>query len=329
MKEKRTLKNIYLKVLPIKSRCIASVLLLNIFLPSAYADYPEILSLVRSDMLFRQLQDDIGAYYRATYSGKPEMRPPLTFFTYTVQDSDDIFSVSARLNLPYETLATLNRIDNPEFFKDIGLLIIPNTPGIFVPFEPVSDLEQVMCSWRNDGEDGSDKDSDKDSDNAFEIVVKSKKKKYRFLFYAGSRFHPVERAYFLQILFRFPVPRGRVTSRFGKRKNPFSGHPEVHNGIDIGAPEGSEVFAARDGKVIKTGYDTVYGNYVLISHPGGYQSFYGHLKEICVPLMKEVSSGMVIGKVGTTGRSTGPHLHFEIRRNGKPQDPSSYMKRLR
>ncbi|MCK5547439.1 MAG: M23 family metallopeptidase, partial [Thermoplasmata archaeon] len=145
--------------------------------------------------------------------------------------------------------------------------------------------------------------------------------RYRFYFYAGERFHAVERAFFLQILFRFPLRQGRLSSSFGLRSDPFTGHPRFHNGVDLAAPIGTGVMAAREGVIIKTGRDDIYGVYVLIAHAEGYETLYGHLSSISVRLNERVNSGMIIGKVGMTGRTTGPHLHFEIRRKGEARDP--------
>jgi murein DD-endopeptidase MepM/ murein hydrolase activator NlpD len=135
----------------------------------------------------------------------------------------------------------------------------------------------------------------------------------------------VERAYFLNILFRFPLSEGRLSSGYGPRKNPFTGHPEFHQGIDIAAPFGTDVVAARDGVVSLIGVDPVLGRYIQLLHEGGYETIYGHLSNVTVSLKQQIGSGMILGKVGSTGYSTGPHLHFEIRRKGKSKNPSSLL----
>ncbi len=109
------------------------------------------------------------------------------------------------------------------------------------------------------------------------------------------------------------------------RDNPFTGDSEFHKGIDLAAPYGTEVFAARDGTVGSVGFDPVMGKMVIVDHEAGYQSIYGHLAEIHVQLNDAVRSGMIIGAVGTTGYSTGPHLHFEIRRRGSSRDPAPLL----
>jgi murein DD-endopeptidase MepM/ murein hydrolase activator NlpD len=121
--------------------------------------------------------------------------------------------------------------------------------------------------------------------------------------------------------FSWPVT-GTITSPFGWRSNPFGGAPEFHQGLDIAAPTGTTVTAAAGGTVILAQWYGGYGNYILIDHGGGYSTGYGHLSAIYVSANQAVARGQAIGAVGSTGQSTGPHLHFEIRINGKPVDPA-------
>jgi murein DD-endopeptidase MepM/ murein hydrolase activator NlpD len=122
-------------------------------------------------------------------------------------------------------------------------------------------------------------------------------------------------------MFSWPVT-GTITSPFGWRSNPFGGGPEFHQGLDIAAPTGTTVTAAAGGTVIMAQWYGGYGNYILIDHGGGYSSGYGHLSAIYVSVGQSVQRGQAIGAVGSTGQSTGPHLHFEIRIAGKPVDPA-------
>ena len=121
--------------------------------------------------------------------------------------------------------------------------------------------------------------------------------------------------------FSWPVT-GTITSPFGWRPNPFGGAPEFHQGLDIAAPTGTTVTAAAGGTVIMAQWYGGYGNYILIDHGGGYSTGYGHLSAIYVSNGQTVTRGQAIGAVGSTGQSTGPHLHFEVRINGKPVDPA-------
>ncbi|MHB8178265.1 MAG: murein hydrolase activator EnvC family protein [Vulcanimicrobiaceae bacterium] len=122
-------------------------------------------------------------------------------------------------------------------------------------------------------------------------------------------------------LFSWPVT-GIITSPFGWRRNPFGGGPEFHPGLDIAAPMGTTVTAAASGVVMMAQAYGGYGNYILIDNGGGFSTGYGHLSAIYVSVGQHVKRGQAIGAVGSTGYSTGPHLHFEIRINGKPVDPA-------
>ncbi|HEY4433846.1 MAG TPA: peptidoglycan DD-metalloendopeptidase family protein, partial [Candidatus Cybelea sp.] len=121
--------------------------------------------------------------------------------------------------------------------------------------------------------------------------------------------------------FSWPVT-GQITSPFGWRRSPFNGSPDFHPGLDIAAPTGTTVTAAAGGTVIMAQWYGGYGNYVLIDHGGGYSTGYGHLSAIYVSNGQSVKRGQAIGAVGMTGEATGPHLHFEVRIDGKPVDPS-------
>jgi murein DD-endopeptidase MepM/ murein hydrolase activator NlpD len=121
--------------------------------------------------------------------------------------------------------------------------------------------------------------------------------------------------------FSWPVT-GTITSPFGWRSNPFGGAPDFHPGLDIAAPSGTTVTAAAGGTIIMAQWYGGYGNYILIDHGGGYSTGYGHLSAIYVANGQTVTRGQAIGAVGSTGNSTGPHLHFEVRINGKPVDPA-------
>ena len=118
---------------------------------------------------------------------------------------------------------------------------------------------------------------------------------------------------------------GTITSPFGWRRNPFNGAPDFHQGLDIGAPSGTTITAPAAGTVISAGWYGGYGNFVLIDHGGGMSTGYGHLSQIFVANGQTVQKGQAIGAVGSTGVSTGPHLHFEVRINGKPVDPVPYL----
>jgi murein DD-endopeptidase MepM/ murein hydrolase activator NlpD len=124
--------------------------------------------------------------------------------------------------------------------------------------------------------------------------------------------------------FQLPV-RAPISSGFGMRKDPFSRQSSFHKGLDLAAPEGMKVVPALPGTVISAGYENGYGNTVLVQHSGGLQTRYGHLGTICVSVGDTLASDNVLGTVGSTGRSTGVHLHFEVIRDGMPVNPSASL----
>lgn len=119
----------------------------------------------------------------------------------------------------------------------------------------------------------------------------------------------------------WPINPVIITSGFGHRRDPISDDIRFHAGIDLSGRSGDLVEASGKGRVIHSGWLGGYGRAVIVQHPGGYQSVYGHLSQVLVPLDAEVDGGSPLGFLGSSGRSTGPHLHFEIRRDGVPIDP--------
>ena len=121
----------------------------------------------------------------------------------------------------------------------------------------------------------------------------------------------------------------RLTSGFGMRKDPFTGFPEHHNGIDIAAPIGTRVYPLKPGRVAFSGWDGGYGRTVVIQHADGTETRYGHTsKNLVQGRRTECGVSSPIALVGSTGRSTGPHLHFEYRENGRPVDPIPILKNV-
>ena len=121
---------------------------------------------------------------------------------------------------------------------------------------------------------------------------------------------------------RLPVS-GRVTSGFGSRFHPILGYQRMHNGVDLAASYGTPIVAAADGKVIEAGWHGGYGRLVEIAHANGIRTIYGHMSRIAAAPGAIVRGGQVIGYVGSTGLSTGPHLHYEVMKDGRPVNPLS------
>ncbi len=126
-----------------------------------------------------------------------------------------------------------------------------------------------------------------------------------------------------------PVTWGWLSSRFGRRTDPFTGRLAWHEGVDFAGKEGSDVISVGAGVVTWAGDRYGYGLMVEVNHGGGYTTRYGHAKEVLVNVGDIVKQGQAIAKMGSTGRSTGPHVHFEVRKNGKAVDPTRYTYRTR
>jgi murein DD-endopeptidase MepM/ murein hydrolase activator NlpD len=286
---------------------------------AAEPSYPALGSLGPDDFIYRQHQELLAASYAALQNGKEP--PELVIYAYVFRgqakpserSSIDIFSLAARLNLPYETLATLNRLDRAREFLAGERVLVPSVPGIFAAESPLSDLDYLL-SYRG-------------AENARILPFAGTGRPQRLRFYPGARFNAEERALFLGLLFRFPLPMGRLSSGFGFRSSPISGKMASHAGIDLAAQAGTDVYAAREGVVEEAGVDPVLGEFIVIAHSGGWSTVYGHLSGRRVRLNDKVESGMIIGSVGSTGLSTGPHLHFEVRNRGEPRDPESLIPR--
>lgn len=274
--------------------------------------YPRIQQLTPSDLVFRQIQDSIAQGYRAESRGKGY--PDLFIGEWLARGDEDLFSLAARFSLPYEALATLNGLANPTQFTKGQRILVPSMAGLFVAAVPRNDLDILMAARLDTG-----------LDEPIKILLDGQT---LVTFYPAARLNGTERSFFLNIGFRMPLPQGVLTSSYGMRRSPIDGNHRMHEGIDLAAPVGTDVLAARNGTVLETGFHQVLGKYIILSHDGGWRTVYGHLLSIDIVLNQVVASGTIIAKVGSTGMSTGPHLHFEIRLGGTSKDPSSYLRGL-
>nr|WP_246433831.1 M23 family metallopeptidase [Spirochaeta isovalerica] len=273
-----------------------------------FANYPEIGRFHRSDIYYAQLQYEIGEYYKRSQAGRSSI--PLNFYTYIVKEKDSVFSISSILNLSYDTIVSLNGLEHPDDLKAGDILLIPNSPGVFVSGLPETGLEEIIALRKETGR---------------KIYITKSGRKTPYLFMAGSYLSGKERAFFLRTLFRKPLAVTVVTSAYGYRIHPVLGNRHFHTGIDYRAEEGTDVLASEDGVISGTGMLGNYGLYIIIDHEGGYQTVYSHLNRVNVKVHDRVLSGQVIAESGNTGISTGPHLHFEIRKEGIPVNPALFF----
>lgn len=122
-----------------------------------------------------------------------------------------------------------------------------------------------------------------------------------------------------------PITKGWLSSKYGTRNDPFTGKPEFHKGVDLAGKEGSDIISVAAGVVTWAGKRYGYGNLVEVNHGNGYVTRYGHAKEVLVKVGETIKKGQNIALMGNTGRSTGPHVHFEVWMDGRTVDPSKYL----
>ncbi|TFG85051.1 MAG: M23 family metallopeptidase [Spirochaetales bacterium] len=276
------------------------------------AEYPVIRRLAPSDLVFRQLQDAIAQGYGAE-NGSGSW-PDLFLGAWISQGGEDLFSLAARLSLPYETLAGLNGFTNPAPIDAGRIILIPSMAGLFLPEKARNDMDLILSS-RLASEDQI----------PYRLKVTTERGQEVFSFYPGKRLYSTERSFFLNVGFRAPLPRAVFSSPYGMRRSPIDGHDRLHEGIDLAAPAGTFVMAARAGTVVAIGVDSMLGLRIIIEHESGWRTIYGHLERVTVELNQSVLSGTIIAAVGSSGLSTGPHLHFEIRMGVSSRDPSSLL----
>lgn len=244
-----------------------------------------------SNPQLQTLREEIAANLRAASRGQRPARP-LRFVRYRLAEDENFYQVMARLSQDADTLSSLNDIVNPNAIGPGDELLAPNARGLFLR----GPREKLAERYRLPAEE-----------------IQPAGDRY---FLPGRRMDPVELQYFRGDAFSPPLNSARLSSGFGMRLDPFSRKRTFHGGVDLAAPHGTPVLASRDGRVIRVGEAPGYGQLVVLEHDFQYQTYYGHLSRILARKGESVRVGQIIGEVGATGRATGPHLHFEVRRNG-------------
>lgn len=234
---------------------------------------------------------------------------------YTVKKGDSVSKIAADNGLSLDAIIASNNLYNARLLREGEVLRIPNMDGI--PYTVVKgDSYQKIADKMNVALEAILDANDIQSDdiNAGEV-----------LFLPGAKMRSDDLKMALGELFVYPV-RGRLTSSFGWRKDPFSGQRRYHSAIDLAANTGTPVKSAADGRVTSVAYSPVFGNYLIITHSGGFQSMYAHLNSVGVKEGDRVDQNDEVGTVGSTGRTTGAHLHFSIYKNGRAVNPLEYIK---
>ncbi|MES0489300.1 MAG: M23 family metallopeptidase [Leptospirales bacterium] len=261
-----------------------------------YTDLPLLTSVEYKDANLQQHRNEVKTNLEKQAQGN-SVKP--YFRKYFVKKDDSFFLVMTRTMLDHDTLSSVNQLASLWDVETGRYWLIPNTRGISV----FGDRSQIAQKYNITP--GS------------VIAVPGYKDLY---FIPGRSFAHEEKEYLNLSVFSRPVV-GRITSNYGYRNDPFGNKSKFHKGVDIGCPIGTNVIAAAPGIVIYANTKGGYGNLVIIEHRNGYQSLYGHLSKFKVTVGQKVERGQTIALSGNTGRSTGPHIHFEIKRKGKPVQP--------
>ena len=251
----------------------------------------------------------------------------IDFQVHTVKQGDNFWKIAKKFNVNIDTLIALNPFWESLVARVNQKVVVSSEKGVLCfisDFREVSELKKFYGVTDED------------------IVFQKLPLLYRLYYGIFTRRHPIAvfiknarpdpagmtdklaRQYTLREKFRSPLG-GRFSSFFGNRRHPIFRSRSFHNGIDIAARRGTLVGAAREGKVIATGWMGGYGKAVIIAHPEGYKTLYGHLSRINTRPGRQVKAGWIIGRVGSTGFSTGPHLHFTLWHRGKLLNPMKIL----
>lgn len=234
---------------------------------------------------------------------------------YQIQSGDTLGQIALDFDLNMDTLISFNQIRDVRRMQVGQSLQIPNRDGLLHHVDEgdsLSALSQEYGSSLNAILDANSLDSENISPG-------------QTIFIPGVRMNQTDLKLVLGELFIYPTI-GRYTSGFGYRSDPFTGARRFHNGIDWANRVGTAIKASMAGTVVHVESQIGnYGRFVIIQHPRGFQTLYAHMDSINVTRGEYVSQGEIIGRMGNTGRSTGPHLHFSLIRNGNFVDPSAYL----
>jgi murein DD-endopeptidase MepM/ murein hydrolase activator NlpD len=252
-------------------------------------------------------------------TGVPEpseySRPQMLFNTsYTVRQGDTIGQIATNFGLNEDTILSINSIRNARLLQIGQQLKIPNQDGILYKVKTGDSLGKVAENYK----------VEVSALKTVNELFSEKINEGSTIFIPGAKLNLMDLQEINGDLFNWPV-RGYITSRYGYRTSPFGGARQFHTGIDIGAAMGTPIRAAMAGRVSGVGYNETSGNYIVITHHSGYRSLYAHLSVVRVKAGAYTRTGDIIGDVGSTGLSTGPHLHFTVYKNGVTVNPTAVI----
>jgi len=229
---------------------------------------------------------------------------------YTVRSGDTVEGIARRYGLSLDAVIASNNLRNVRFLRAGERIRIPNMDGVPYTVKSGDSYAGIAASQEVPLEAILDANEIQSADIRAGMV----------LFIPGAKMDKTELRQALGSLFIWPIS-GKQSSGFGWRNDPFTKLRSFHAGLDLSVPSGTPVKASSDGKVSATGYNAVYGNFVIVSHGGDYQTMYAHLSRILVKAGASVSQGSYIAMSGNSGRSTGAHLHFAVYKNKRAINP--------
>lgn len=243
----------------------------------------------------------------------------ITYQTYRVKAGDMIGYIADEFNVTQDTLISVNNIRQTRLIQVGQYLKIPSMPGIIYTVKTTGETPATIAAKY-------DVNADKCA-LVNSMTVDTSLTAGASLFVPDAELDWVTRQEINGDLFHKPLHnRYWLSSYYGWRNSPFDASRRTfHGGIDMASPAGTSIYAALDGRVTATGYNATYGNYVIIQHHSGYKTLYAHMSAITCKQGNFVYTNTVIGKVGSTGLSTGPHLHFTVYKNGKTMNPLSLI----
>jgi murein DD-endopeptidase MepM/ murein hydrolase activator NlpD len=244
-----------------------------------------------------------------------DMMESFSWQDYKVKKGDSVSKIAAAFSVSMDAIIASNGITNARALREGESLRIPNMDGIPYTVKNGDSLSKISQSM------GVPLGAILDANDIQSDLISAGMN----LFIPGARMNRDDLRLALGELFMYPLKSARLSSPFGWRDDPISGERRHHAAVDLSAPLGTAVKAAMEGKVTALSYDRTYGNFIILSHPGGYQTMYAHLNSFSVKKGENVAQEAQIGTVGTTGYSTGPHLHFAIFRNSRAVNPLDFL----
>ena len=267
-----------------------------------------------SSLLYWSIQRKVKNYPLANdFAGKATSPSPIEFVPYQLVANDNLWNLSRKMGLKIDSIVSLNKFKNNHVIQAGTLIYLPSIDGLLateIGKDPISRLSEkynvspdiiLLFNPTN--------------------VLRPHPLGLSNFFLPGATYSPEERLAALGLAFFSPLTSTWITGLWGFRIHPLTKKRSFHKGIDLGGPIGTKVYAAMGGRVIFAGSTYAYGKMVIIRHKKNYETRYAHLSAIYVKSGQRLPLQATIGRLGQSGRVTGPHLHFEVRRRGKSIDP--------